>query len=58
MCLRNYVTNEDIDFSIKLFLESFLQCQKYYIQKFLRKKLSHCLNSEYTIPLLLNIYVQ
>ena len=56
MCLREQVRNEDVDFSIQMVLDSFLQSQKYAIQKSLRKKFAHFLNYHVDrIPLLLNI---
>ena len=56
MCLRENVRNEDVDFSIQMGLDSFLQSQKYAVQKSLRKKFAHFLNyQEDRIPLLLNI---
>ena len=56
MCLREQVRNEDVDFSIQMVLDSFLQSQKYAVQKSLRKKFAHFLNyQEDRIPLLLNI---
>lgn len=53
--LRDQVNNNDIDFSIQLFLELFLQNQKYYVEKWLRKKLSYYFNNDSTIPFLMNI---
>ena len=56
MCLREQVRNEDVDFSIQMILDSFLQSQKYAVQKNLRKKFAHFLNVHIDrIPLLLNI---
>jgi len=56
MCLRENVRNEDVDFSIQMVLDSFLQSQKYAVQKSLRKKFAHFLNYHIDrIPLLLNI---
>ena len=56
MCLRENVRNEDVDFSIQMVLDSFLQSQKYAVQKSLRKKFAHFLNYHSDrIPLLLNI---
>ena len=56
MCLREQVRNEDVDFSIQMVLDSFLQSQKYAVQKSLRKKFAHFLNYHVDrIPLLLNI---
>ena len=56
MCLRENVRNEDVDFSIQMVLDSFLQSQKYTVQKTLRKKFIHFLNYQVDrIPLLLNI---
>ena len=54
--LRNQVNNQDIDFSIQLFLELFLQNQKYYVEKWLRGKfLNYFHNEKSTIPFLMNI---
>ena len=56
MCLREQVRHEDVDFSIQMDLDSFLQSQKYAVQKSLRKKFAHFLNYHVDrIPLLMNI---
>ena len=44
MELREIVRSEDIDFSIQMMLQSFLQSQKYSIANALTKKFSHYLN--------------
>ena len=44
MELRESVRSEDIDFSIQMMLQSFLQSQKYSIANALTKKFSHYLN--------------
>ena len=43
--LRDYVRADDIDFAIKMLLESFLQSQKTSIQRVLRKKFDRYLGS-------------
>ncbi len=44
MQLREIVRSDDIDFSIQMMLQSFLQSQKYSIANSLTKKFSHYLN--------------
>lgn len=54
--LREFVNKQDIDFGIKMMLESFLMSQKYSISKNMRKKFAHYLAmQEDTIQLLYNV---
>lgn len=50
--LRDYVRTEDIDFAIRMLLESFLQSQKTSIQRTMRNKLKkyfHHENENFTL---------
>ena len=44
--LRDYVKTDDIDFAIKMMVESFLQSQKETVKRNLRKKLEKYLRSD------------
>lgn len=56
MHLRDYIRTDDIDFGIKMLLESFLMSQKYSISKTLRSKFKYYINAKSdTVELLLNI---
>ena len=54
--LRTVIRNDDIDFGIKIMLESFLMSQKFSVSKSMKKKFAHYLTAqEDHIQLLLNI---
>ena len=41
MHLRDYVNNDDVDLSISVMLQSFIQSQKYSVARIITKKFNH-----------------